>query len=930
MVSSATLGFLAWALLTQRQVAGQSTCERLKRSLTYTQEEAPRDLSGVLPVVVGRVNQVLEGVVNVEVGYHGDDLQGRVGEHLVKCEVTRLASVLPDDLKTQAHVDDMGRNVVTQCFEVPFTILDTNECKLPLHHPLRHQCQAPSICVNTNGSYDCVCPRIESSGTYPSDTVDDEFWVKLQAEERTPWELAYNSSSRTSCPSSPSTHGCCSERTNSKDAMACRSNFHCPKDPCKGANDCASSSTCVRESSPNARKTYSCRCPEGLMGNGQSCRPGIDPKPQPKVRFDGVTPTEETIKNNYYCDCTAPVVDACCGFPPCKGKHEVCIVTAANVPQCGCKPGYVMHETYGCVDESPPVMKLRHDLNGDQTLRLKQGDVYEEYAVDIQDENAEEYMRSLKIAYSRPLPHGCLTKVGEFHVNYTIATPWTTPAFLRLTRRVIIEDIDECKLDVAKFETECPPLVPKCNTEAGATCVNKIGTYTCQCPKYTSGDGFLSGLSFDAEVAVVPHGFKGGTGCHDTSKPVIELKGPNPKVFRISKCGALGGVMSSKQMDHDADLKSAQQKYYSDDIKLMIRQTVGAELCATHELSRPNASHCVKAFDETFKGKVDLSREVSVGDPTQTSMLQWRVPYDVEDAAGNKAETVWRDVVVEEVDLADVEARVRSESLLQKNAEIRRAVEQALAEERRKGGSRRNQRTAECPKCPACTCPGDGSGSSSFDPSLCDPVCGARDQTCTAVEFSSAMHLVIWLEGLMPPLLVTALLIVCVLYFMFIIIRMFWSFQATPRNSYTPAYNAEEREQGLKNHIREFSPEPQPQNGGFAQPHNGGFTPHSMIMARSPAPSGQRPPRSGGPPVASASIYGDVGQPFSPSPRFGDPSPRFGDPSPRFGDQAGRSAESSFFPQESVGNGIVDIYQRSPIITPRKRGNAQRSPYGRH
>jgi hypothetical protein len=55
------------------------------------------------------------------------------------------------------------------------------------------------------------------------------------------------------------------------------------------------------------------------MGNGHACRPGIDAKPEPKVMFDGVTPTDETLKHNYYCGCTTPVIDACAGFPPCKG-----------------------------------------------------------------------------------------------------------------------------------------------------------------------------------------------------------------------------------------------------------------------------------------------------------------------------------------------------------------------------------------------------------------------------------------------------------------------------------------------------------------------------------------------------------------------------------------------------------------------------------
>jgi hypothetical protein len=259
---------------------------------------------------------------------------------------------------------------------------------------------------------------------------------------------------------------------------------------------------------------------------------------------------------------------------------------AGNVPKCACKPGFMMHEKYGCVDERPPLLRLKNDPIGDQILRLKQGDVYKEYAVDIQDENAEEYLRSLKIAYSQPLPHGCLTKIGEFHVNYTVATPWTSPPYVRVTRRVIIEDIDECSLDVATYEKTCPELVPQCNLEAGATCVNTIGSYTCSCPKFTSGDGFKSDFFFRAMDA--PDGYQGGTGCHDTSKPIISLAGPDPKVFRICECGGLSGLMG-KPGSRDTDLKGAQQRYYDDDIRVSYcrRCMTVPSLSISHEVFSP-------------------------------------------------------------------------------------------------------------------------------------------------------------------------------------------------------------------------------------------------------------------------------------------------------------------------------------------------------
>lgn len=226
-----------------------------------------------------------------------------------------------------------------------------------------------------------------------------------------------------------------------------------------------------------------------------------------------------------------------------------------------------MHEKYGCVDENPPTLKLRHNTNGDNTLRLKQGDEYREHMVDIVDDNAEDYLRSLKVSYSRPLPPGCLTHVGEFHVNYTVAMPWAKDPFVRVTRRVIIEDIDECNMDTSIFERSCPALVPQCDTAAGAKCANTYGSYQCKCPSQSTGDGFMKNSKFDGFDA--PSSYKGGTSCMDTSKPVITLQGPNPKVFKVCECGGLSGIMSpSKSSEGNNELLSGQRKMYEDDIKV--------------------------------------------------------------------------------------------------------------------------------------------------------------------------------------------------------------------------------------------------------------------------------------------------------------------------------------------------------------------------
>lgn len=218
----------------------------------------------------------------------------------MRCTITRLADSLntdddDDEQQQSTTVDEHGRSVITQCFEVPFTILDVDECTVPNSNPMAHKCQSPSTCINTPGSYECLCPS-ESSILQTNAAIDDTFWHHLANDQRSAWELSLASSGQSSCPDLPSTHTCCDDDGHSHEGAACRATFACAVDPCaEGEAACAPNAGCERASHPLAHPKYSCVCPAGLMGNGHGCRGGRrNGSAQPKVKYDGVTPTEDT------------------------------------------------------------------------------------------------------------------------------------------------------------------------------------------------------------------------------------------------------------------------------------------------------------------------------------------------------------------------------------------------------------------------------------------------------------------------------------------------------------------------------------------------------------------------------------------------------------------------------------------------------------
>lgn len=151
------------------------------------------------------------------------------------------------------------------------------------------------------------------------------------------------------------------------------------------------------------------------------------------------------------------------------------------------------------------------------------------------------------------------------------------------------------------------------------------------------------------------------------------------------------------------------------------------------------------------------------------------------DDAGNAAKTVWRDIIVEEVDLLDVEKKVRAELAAEKEEEIAEAirkakddaaaeqVEIARAHEKKPDRYQRGRGPTACPKCPECKCT---TGDNSFDPSQCEDYCAMKaaesKSTCTPGESPTVMGPINFLQDKLP---VSVMEMLCWIVAAFLLVR---------------------------------------------------------------------------------------------------------------------------------------------------------------
>lgn len=326
-----------------------------------------------------------------------------------------------------------------------------------------------------------------------------------------------------------------------------------------------------------------------------------------------------------------------------------------------------------------------------------------------------------------------------------------------------------------------------------------------------------------------------------------------------------------------------------------MKSSAGAELCATHGHPSPQALDCIRAIDETHRGDVDLSKRVTVGEPVQKSAVQWAVPYNVADDAGNEADTVWRTVVVEQVELADVEEKVRSEILKERESIVQRAVDKALAEERRRVGSATgsgSRVTKPCPKCPECHCKAEGHSAVDLD-KACLEYCSSGSDTCTMDDLGMLGHLVQFLEVYLSRRVSHGFVLLGFVFLVFLAVRFVVSLLAPSTGSSLDLYNLQ-RIQALENSVTYYN------NNGAPSVTS---PPPGSVSGLPPGPSQASVPFFSPPPAnhLNGNMSGSQGMR---SPGFSSPS----------------------------GLGSPDIYaQQETIISPSMTGDGvrRRSPFSR-
>jgi hypothetical protein len=218
--------------------------------------------------------------------------------------------------------------------------------------------------------------------------------------------------------------------------------------------------------------------------------------------------------------------------------------------------------------------------------------------------------------------------------------------------------------------------------------------------------------------------------------------------------------------------------------------------------------------------------------------MRWSVPYNVQDAAGNKAETVWRDVVVEEVKLADVESKIRSEMTKETDTKIKQAVERALEEERRKRGRHSDAPAKNCPACSKCECSRDGQDADQkVSSSTCEAYCAPQQELQAVLQKSFVYRASLWFEQLLPSSVIPAVLLLLTL----LLLTFLWSFFLSLLRAWTyrPDYTLDEpTERAMRDSVMYMNRPEDFASPLNRQPTDAFFSPRTPVQPMYASPNG--------------------------------------------------------------------------------------------
>eukprot|EP01084_Bolivina_argentea_P177041 306234_1 len=241
-------------------------CIMVEERMTYCQDEAPRDISDMLHAVSKHLNTVLQDVVKVELTYSGDSIHSKVGRHTVTGLVQRLR-------------EDGTRD--STCVKMAFDILDVDECQLPHSNKWHHHCHPSTVCINTNGSYECACPVERREGAVKGSGLGSCQGGEMLSSE------------------------CCKAFEGGEEKLkdACRASFKCYVNPCPG--DCSPDATCE-----GSNGTFTCRCPISTYGNGRICA-SHQAKPEEMIILIDADTGKLISDPTRVCGCREAVKDFC-------------------------------------------------------------------------------------------------------------------------------------------------------------------------------------------------------------------------------------------------------------------------------------------------------------------------------------------------------------------------------------------------------------------------------------------------------------------------------------------------------------------------------------------------------------------------------------------------------------------------------------------